>query len=168
MQLSAYLRQKPLTSFALAVIVVGGVLFIALPLIAPAHAYPLAPGDSIVSWNWKGAYQDGGADEQKTQAEIQRLSGQLGNGKDYELYVGIASEYELLGEGHRVYEYLSRAIAKDGKRGLAYMNMGHLMEILGAFRTARNAFDAAIAAEPGNPLYVSARTDFVARHPNNQ
>lgn len=164
-------KMKPLMRIALIVVLVGGALFLVLPLVVPGGAgigngYTISKSDHISSWSWHGAYADGAQKEADTKAEIGRLKGLIGKKTtpDYDLYVGIASEYELLGDGKSAYNYLSKAISVDPKRGIAYMNMGHLMDELGALTTAHAAFDAAVTAEPGSVVYQAARQDFLIHH----
>ncbi len=158
---------KPQRRMVLVAVLVGGAVLLILPLVLGIDNYPIANGDSISSWKWDGAYADRGTKQAQATQEIAHLKAMLGKDskKDYSIIVGIASQYELLGDGRSAYHYLSKAIAKDRAQGLAYMNMGQLMEGLGAFRTARNAYDAALKAEPASGLYASARDSFYAHHP---
>lgn len=120
------------------------------PVTAP-FSFPVLSSDTIVSWSWKGPYKDGGEYEVKALNSIKRLLGLLGKGEytDYELYVSLANQYELLGDGKKTYEFLLRALAIDSEHtGLAWYNMGVLMKNLGALNTARVAFDRAYAAQP--------------------
>ncbi|MDB5194883.1 MAG: hypothetical protein JWO84_67 [Parcubacteria group bacterium] len=167
LNLAWFLKMKSSQRIALVLVLVGAAFFLVLPLLLSANKYPLASGDQVASWNFNGAYADQGPNQTRTVREIQGLKATLGKDKrkDYDVLVGLASEYELLGDGKSAYQYLSQAIAKDGSRGLAYMNMGQLMESLGAIRTARTAFDAAVKAEPKSGIYVSARNSFYSRHP---
>ena len=171
MKLPSVSKLKPLQLAALIVVLVGCAGFLILPIVLGSGAgigsgYKVAEEDHISSWTWKGVYQDGAQKEADVRDEITKLKALLGKGGvgDYDIYVGIASEYELLGDGKSAYQYLSRAIEKDPKRGLAYMNMGHLMEVMGAFVTAHKAYDAAVAAEPNNPIYQTARQNFLIHH----
>lgn len=160
---------RPVLSAALVAAAVLTAVLLALPfVIGGGKEYPIAPADHISSWSWQGAYADHDGKQKEVEAELARLKtmlGKGGSGSDYDIYVGFASEYELLGDGRNAYLYLSKAIAKDPSRGLAYLNMGHLMEELGALETARKAYDAAAAAEPGNRVYQSARSNFYLQHP---
>lgn len=173
MPLSFFNQMKPTTLIAVVIVLVGGAAFLILPLVvgkgaSQVQGYSVSTKDSITSWSWAGIYKDGGAREAEVKKEIERLTGMLNKGTvaDYDLYVGIASQYELLGDGKQAYQYLSKAIELDGKRGLAYMNMGHLMEELGAMTTAQAAYEAAVKAEPTNPVYQSARQNFMIQHTN--
>ena len=169
MQTSRFFSSK-LTLVALVVLIGGGVLFLVLPLLvgsAPAGVgYSVSPNDHISTWQWHGAYLDGAQKQSDTKKEIAHLRGMLGKGSasDYELYIGIASQYELLGDGKSTYQYLSGAIAKEPKKGLAYMNMGHLMEELGAFTTAHRAYDEAVKLEPGNQAFMASQQNFLIHH----
>jgi tetratricopeptide (TPR) repeat protein len=167
MDMNWFFKMKSSYRIALVAVLVGGAILLILPLVLGVSNYPLASGDHISSWSFEGAYADNGTNQARTIAEIKNLKAMLGKDKtkDYGLLVGIASQYELLGDGKTAYTYLSRAIAKDHTRGLAYMNMGQLMESLGALATARAAYDAALKAEPASGIYASARDGFYARHP---
>jgi tetratricopeptide (TPR) repeat protein len=163
---------KPSMLIALIIVLVGGAIFLILPLIVGpgsgfgGKGYVIEEADHISTWNWDGVYEDGAQKQADVEKEIDHLKGLLGKGSiaDYDLYVGIASQYELIGDGKSAYNYLSRAISDEPKRGLAYMNMGHLMEEMGAFTTAHKAYDAAVAAEPNNPVYQTARQEFLIHH----
>src|SRR3989344_5223455 len=134
------------------------------------HPLPLAQGDTIASWDVQGTRNDGGELEKKANDQIARLQALLGgdqSGKDddptdYSLYVGIANQYELLGDGKQAYEYLGRAVSIDPtETGLAWHNLGALMVKLGALKTARTAYAKAVEAQPGVSQYHIARLEFL-------
>lgn len=131
-------------------------------------AFPMADGDTVSTWTFTGPYADGGEKEAQVKAEIARLSKELGKGTyaDYDLLVGIATQHELLGNGKEAYDYLSRAIRKDSKKGIAYFNLGHLMEGFGAYQTAGRAYKKATESEPEVVAYRLAFDAFVSRHPD--
>jgi|SRR3989344_1643373 len=131
---------------------------------------PIASGDTVVSWNFQGARNDGGTLEESATKEIARLqtllggdqTGGEGNPTDYELYVGIANQYEGLGDGARAREYLEKALAIDSeKTGLAWHNLGNLMSRLGAKNTARLAYEKAVKAQSKIDMYTTARLRFL-------
>ena len=126
------------------------------------HPLPLAQGETVASWNFIGPYKDGGELEKRATDEIVRLKGLLGSGEfpDYQILVGIAGQYELLGDGKSTYEYLGRAIKANSETGLAWHNLGVLLARLKAPQTARIAYTKAIEAQP-LPLYHTARLDFL-------
>mgnify|MGYP001571762537 FL=1 len=134
------------------------------------HPLPLSEGDKIESWDLDGTYKDGGELEKKANDQIVRLQGFLGgdqSGKDddptdYELRVGIANQYELLGDGKRAYEHLGRALVIDSLHtGLAWHNLGALMVKLNALQTARTAYAKAVEAQSGVIQYHIARLEFL-------
>jgi tetratricopeptide (TPR) repeat protein len=138
-----------------------------------SHPLPLVAGDTVSSWDYQGTYEDGGDLEKRTRDLIARLEGQLGgdqsggddNPTDYELYVGIANQYELLGDGKAAYEYLGKAISIDPvKTGLGWRNLGALLERLGAVNTARSAYSRAVEAQVHIMEYHIARLEFLVRH----
>ena len=131
------------------------------------HATPvlssIAKGDTIASWTFKGAYTDNSDLIAKAEAEITRLSGLLGKGTypDVSLYVGIANQYELLGDGEQQYDYLGRAIKVGGITGLPWHNLGVLMERLGALETARVAYEKSTRIQPEMKFYHYAYFEFL-------
>lgn len=161
--------RKPTMIVALAVVLFGGAIFLILPFVVGSgtNGYPIAKTDHISSWNWKGVYADGAEKQSSIEKQIRDLKSKVGTKgtSDYDTYVGISSSYELLGDGKNAYLYLNKAIAVNPKAGLAYMNMGHLMEGLGAFDTAHAAYDAAVQAEPNNPVFAASRQNFLVHHP---
>lgn len=121
------------------------------PASHPAQAsFALAEGDTITSWDFQGAYTGNPELSAKAQDEISRLSGLLATATSSAmiLSVGIANQYELLGDGKKQYEYLVRAIQADANAGLPWHNLGVLMERLGALKTARVAYDRAVLLQP--------------------
>ena len=134
-----------------------------------AHILPIAAGDTIRSWDFQGAHKDGGANEQKAHDEIARLEAGLKDAEteptDYLLYVSIANQYVLLGEGKSAYDYLGKALEIDSeKTGMAWHNMGALLEQLGAYNTARIAYDRAAEVQPVVETYHIARVQFLMKH----
>ncbi len=132
------------------------------------YKYSLAAGDTIASWEFQGSYKDGGPLEQKANDAIVRLREQLQDAAteptDYSVYVSIASQYTLLGDGKSAYESLLHALAIDPeKTGLAWHNMAALMERLGALNTARDAYTRAVDAQPHIEQYHTARLEFLTK-----
>lgn len=110
----------------------------------------IAKGDIIVSWDFKGAYADNPELIAKADAEIKRLSDLIGKDTypDLTIYVSIAIQYDLLGDGKKEYDSLVSAIKADSSSGLPWHNLGVLMEKLGALKTARFAYDRAVLLQP--------------------
>jgi len=111
----------------------------------------IAKDDTIASWTFTGVYTNNSELSAQADAEITRLKELVGKGtySDTSLYVGIANQYELLGDGKQEYEYLSRAIGEGGESaGLPWHNLGVLMERLGALQTARVAYQKATLVQP--------------------
>lgn len=138
-----------------------------------SHPLPLEEGDAISSWDWQGTYEDSGDLEKRAKDEIVRLEALLGgdqSGKnddptDYILYVEIGNQYQLLGDGKAAYDYLGRALKIDSeKTGLAWRNLGALMEKLGAFNTARIAYAHAVEAQSQIVEYHVARITFLMKN----
>lgn len=153
---------------ALGTLIVSGAFFLVFIFFAvhSSQPYALISGESISNWNFKGAYQDGGVHQAAVEKEIVRLKSLLGTGSnDYELLVGIASQFVLLGDGKSAYLYYSKAIDTNPKKGLSYFNMGRLMEQEGAIETARAAYIQAVTVEPNTPDFRSYLAVFTKAHP---
>jgi tetratricopeptide (TPR) repeat protein len=122
--------------------------------------------EKIENWQFKGVYTGNSELEKKAQADIDRLNGMFGTegNTDYILYVSIAGQYELLGDGAKEYEYLLRALAEDSeKTGLAWYNLGVLLTRLGAFESARVAYEKAVAAQPQMDQYQTRYLEFLTQ-----
>ncbi|MDO8742353.1 MAG: hypothetical protein Q7J45_02330 [bacterium] len=133
-----------------------------------SYDFVLASEDTIASWEFKGLYKDNAELVTRAQNEIGRLEVLLENEKDdfpeYELYVSIANQYDLLGNGEKEYQYLKYALALDSQNtGLAWNNLGDLLEKLGAYHSARTAFEKGIAAQP-LPQYRQVYFEFLMKH----
>lgn len=142
----------------------------ATPASPPAQAsFAVVQGDNIVSWDFSGVYTDNPELTAKAQAEIKRLSGLLATATSSAmiLSVGIANQYELLGDGKRQYDYLGRAIQASPENGLPWHNLGVLMERLGAFQTARIAYEQSTIVQPEFPLYHYAYLEFLIGNMKN-
>lgn len=148
-----------------AFVVLAGVVGAWYMLTTGNEFLPLVEGDVVASWEFKGPFADNGELEQRARKEIAHLEGLLGTSEeypDYQLFVGIAAQYELLGEGERVKEYLGKALAIDSTRtGLAWLNLAVLHERLGAIHTARIAYAKAVEAQPAVLAYHIARLAFL-------
>jgi len=114
------------------------------------HPLKIVKGDVISSWDFTGVYTDNAELTAKAYAEISRLTNLLGVGTypDVNLYVSLANQYQLLGNGKQEYYYLGLAIAADPASGLPWHNLGVLMDRLGAKKTAQVAYDKAVSLQP--------------------
>src|SRR3989344_3703282 len=136
------------------------------PSPATVAAFSLVPSETIASWDFVGTYNDNGQLEARANAEIARMKSLLNSGTytNYELYVSIANQYELLGDGMQEFTYLNYALAIDSTiTGLAWHNMGKLLERLGAYKSARVAYDRMLAAQVTSQ-YIRARLEFLQAH----
>lgn len=128
---------------------------------------PIAENDTIESWDFAGAYSGNPTLGAQARAEIERLSRLRPTPEipQYQIYVGIAAQYELLGDGKQAYAYLNRAAEIDPiHTGLAWANLGELMERLGAFNTGRIAYAKAVEAQSAVMAYHIARLEFLTAH----
>ena len=127
------------------------------------YSLSLEKGDIIASWDFKGAYTGNTELISKAQSEIERLSKQLATATSSAmiLSVGIANQYELLGDGKKQYEYLERAIRTNPENGLPRHNLGVLMERLGAYKTARVVYEKSTLVQPELKFYHYAYIEFL-------
>jgi tetratricopeptide (TPR) repeat protein len=126
-------------------------------------AFPINTADAISSWDFQGAYTGNATLIGKANADISHLSGLLGTGQydDYDLYNGMANDYGLMGDGKDAYAYYNRSINVHTDKGLAYVNLAHLLESLGAYHTAADAYARAVSAEPTVLEYHIERLTFL-------
>jgi len=132
----------------------------------PSYPVLMAAGERVSSWDFTGAYTGNAELEAKARSEIERFTQMIGKGEftDYILYVSIANEYNLLGDGKNELKYLRYALAIDSQStGLAWNNAGALFVRLGALKTARMAYERAVAAQP-TAQYRTALIDFLKEH----
>lgn len=128
-----------------------------------ADSLQIVEGDSIASWNFEGAYRNNLELIAKAQMEIQRLSNILATATSSYMItaVDIANQYELLGDGKKQYEYLGRAVQKNPENGLPWHNLGVLMERLGAYKTARIAYEKSTFVQPEFKFYHYSYIEFL-------
>ncbi len=131
-----------------------------------AHPLPLFGGDTVASWDFKGAYTGNPELEAKAKGEIVRYSDLLAAATSSKmiLLVAIANEYELLGKGKEQYEYLGRAVRAEEANGLPWHNLGVLMERIHAYETARVAYKKATTLQPQFMLYHFAYLEFLIQN----
>jgi len=133
------------------------------PAVAYAGPFPTNAADTIVSWSFKGAYSGNDTLVTQAKADIDKLTGLMGQGKydDYDLYIGIANDYGLMGDGKTAYNNYDKAVRIHPGKGLAYANLGNLFDQLGAYRTAADAYAKATAAEPRQLEYHLERLNYL-------
>ena len=127
--------------------------------------FPINAADIIASWNFEGAYTGNSTLISKADSDSAHLTSLLGKGKydDYDLYIGIGNDANLKGDGKAAYDAYNRAIAVLPDKGLAYANLGHLFDELGAYHTAADAYAKAVAVEPSVLEYHIERLNFLTR-----
>ncbi len=133
--------------------------------------FPINSADKIVSWTFKGAYTGNNTLVAQANADIANLTSMFGKGTydDYDLYLGIGNDDILLGDGAGAYKNYNHSISIHPKKGLAYANLGHLMNELGAYNTAADAYAKAVAVESGMLEYHIERLNYLTKQfPNNR
>lgn len=137
---------------------------VSVPNTVPSKSSLIERSDTIISWNFKGVYADRPDLITKANSEIKRFLDLIGTGAytDMILYVSIANQYDLLGDGKQEYDYLNRAIQEGGSTtGLPWHNLGVLMERLGALQTARVAYEKATLVQPELKQWHYAYLEFL-------
>ncbi len=127
--------------------------------------FPLNKADTIASWNFKGSYAGNSVLTAQANADIAHLTSLIGKGEydDYDLYLGIGNDEGLLGDGKSAYENYNRSISIHPSKGLAFVNLGHLMDQLGAHYTAADAYAKAVAVEPRMLEYHVQRLNYLTQ-----
>jgi tetratricopeptide (TPR) repeat protein len=132
-------------------------------------SHRMSGGESIETWDFQGAYTEKAELEQKARDEIARLEGLIGSEEDestdYTIYVSIANQYDLLGDGKNEYKFLKKALAIDAEgTGLAWHNLGVLLARLGAMESARDAYARAAKAQNQMVGYQSAYFEYLTEN----
>lgn len=130
------------------------------------YSFPINSADTISSWSFKGAYAGNDTLLAQAAADSNKLKGLLGQQKttdydDYDLYIGMGNDANLAGDGKTAYADYGKAAAIHPGKGLAYANLGHLFDELGAYRTAADAYAKAVAVEPAQIEYHIERLNFL-------
>lgn len=160
------MKKKILISAALAVILVGGGVFAVWYKTKTPIMLPLSTKDAAFSWTFPAVSAGDASQSDKAKKEIARLEKLFGKEQfsDYELYISIANQYELLGDGKKTYEYLNKAAAAGPNSGLVWYNMAQLMTRLGAYHTAQAAFEKAVHSEFDAVFYHTAYIEFLKKY----
>lgn len=145
------------------IVAVGAWYVFAKPKTPAPTDFPIAQGDTISSWTFKGAYSGNDTLIAQAHTDMTTLKSYMGKGQydDYDLWNGIGNDDASLGDGKAAYDAYDRAIAIHPERGLAYDNLAHLMTLLGAYNTAKAAYAQAVTAEPSMLEYHLDRLTFL-------
>lgn len=129
-----------------------------------ADALTLDPRDTITSWSTHVSAST--AVKNKLRASIRTLSGEVGgvNRRNYNVLLQIAQDYELLSNGKSAYSFYVLAAQAVPSNGLAFSNIGYLMEQLGAYHTARSAYAASVALSPTVGQFWVSYLNFLSAH----
>ncbi len=133
-------------------------------------AFPINPADHIASWSFTGPYSGNAALLKQATDDIAHLTALMGKGEydDYDLHLGIGNDDALIGDGAGAYGEYNRAVKIHPAKGLAYVNLGHLFDLLGAEETAADAYAKAVAVEPAVLEYHVERLTFLTtKFPND-
>lgn len=109
------------------------------------EVFSLVSGERPV-WDISGIYEGNKELEARAQNEIEKLNSLRDSAEfsEYDIEIGIAQQYELLGNGERAYQHLLAAIEINPARSLAYSNLGVLLGKAGARESAKVSFEMAL------------------------
>ena len=127
--------------------------------------FPINSTDTISSWTFKGVYTGNDTLIAQAAADVEKLTALLGTGEydDYDLYIGMGNDANLIGDGKTAYQAYNKAISIHPSKGLAYANLAHLMDQLGAYSTAADAYAQAVAVESPQLEYHVERLNYLTR-----
>src|SRR3989344_753423 len=156
-------RQWILGALGVLIIVVGALWYVHERNATPR--FPLNTDDTIASWSFKVAYTGNETLLAQAAADTAKLTALLGKGEydDYDLYIGIGNDAALVGDGQSSYRAYNTSIAIHPGKGLAYANLAHLMDQMGAYHTAANAYTKAVTVEPAQLEYHVERLTYLTR-----
>ncbi len=122
------------------------------------------PRDSIVSWSTNVLATE--YIKKQIQKNIFSLSSKIGSDKknNYNLLIQIAQDYELLSDGKSAYSFYTLAAKEKPSNGLAFSNIGNLMQKLGAYNTAHNAYAESVRLSSSVEVYWLAYLGFLSAH----
>lgn len=137
--------KKVIIPFAVFVVIIIGV-FTALAVgNKEPEAFSFVNGERPV-WDIEGIYEGNVDLEKRASDEIDRLEGLRNSAEfsEYDIEIGIAQNYELLGRGELAYEHILAAIEINPARSLAYGNLGVLLAKAQAYESAKVAYEMAL------------------------
>ena len=126
-----------------AVAFVGYKVFLQQPGWPTSSHFSLAEDPTTINWNFPAVTNDADTVER----QIERIK----NTSDidaYEKAISLGEEYRLLGEGDKAYTYILQAVDLEPNKSLPYLNLGTLLEKVGALDSARSAYERAVTVEP--------------------
>jgi len=149
------------------VLLVGYFVFVNKEKAPIVNTYPsifvINDSDKINSWNFVGAYSDNLELQNKSRKEIEELLLKLNDEKQnkFNLNIEIANRYHFLGDGEKEFYYLSKALEIDSTNtGLPYHNMGNLMDKIGAYNSAKDAYRKSFDIQPLD-FYIDTYIEFM-------
>ncbi len=130
--------------------------------ISSLAAIAIDPRDSISSWS-TNVIATANVKKQ-IQENIISLSSRIGSDKknNYNVLIQIAQDYELLSDGKSAYSFYTLAAKEKPSNGLAFSNIGNLMQTLGAYNTARKAYAESVKLSPSTEVYWLSYLSFLS------
>ncbi len=127
-------------------------------------SFSIDPRDINFSWELSGTAP--ASVIEKAKKEISSLTSELHKGKypDYDIYLQLGQEYEILNKGKQAYENYHTAASLSPSRGVAMSNIGSLMARIGALHTAQNAYAQSVARQPEVSLFWVLYLKFLAQY----
>lgn len=103
----------------------------------------LLPAEAGISLEYDSLYDSDGEDLVNEKIDLLKESLD-GSPDDYNRYIDIALQEDLIGNGNEVLANLNEAIKINPENTLAYNNIGTLFEKVGAYESAKNTFAKAL------------------------
>jgi len=127
------------------IVLIGAIIFATQVGDKEEALFSLAAGDHP-TWDFEGSYEASEELTLRAQNELERLKGLLDGVEfsKYDVEIGIAQQYLLLGEGKGSYEHLLLALNINDKKPVAYLNLGNLLGKVGALESGKVAHEEAL------------------------
>lgn len=160
----SYLHMSNTTrSWIVGVVVVLVILGIAWWYTRTPNLFPVSASDNLTSWTIPV-----NVDATSTaafKAQIATLKSYVGTTTypTSDIYIGIANEYGLLGDGKSAYQYYLKALNASSTEAVTYDNLGALFARLYATTTATRAYAKAIALDPSEALFQISYLNYLTQ-----
>jgi tetratricopeptide (TPR) repeat protein len=148
---------------AAAIIVIVIVAFAVWKYTQNALPFPVSASDHLTNWALP-LPQDAASSTPRLSAQVSQFQAMLGGGTypNETIYVGIANDDILLGDGKAAYLAYEKAIAASSSDALAYDDLGGLFARLYATSSAERAYAKAVALTPSQLLFQLSYLDYLA------
>jgi tetratricopeptide (TPR) repeat protein len=103
-------------------------------------------GNEIINWDFAGAYANNDNAVKKALLEVERLLADMDEAyTEYDTALSVGNQYYYIGDGENAFEYYKKAIISETSgSGLAWYNMGNLLNRIGAHESSRYSYEQAL------------------------